>query len=87
MNLFGPGPRFNLPAEALAQADGDWIRNSVPLGLKSPSMMAVAIIRGPCPKGQKPFYLAVSPRQIKNTPLRPSRLCGENYILDKNERE
>ena len=35
---------------------------------------------------KKTFYLAASHRQIKRKSLRPSRLCGEDLILDRLDR-
>ena len=47
--------------------------------------MAVRSIEGFAFKGQKPFYLTASHRQIKNLSPRSLRLCGENSLLARKE--
>ena len=84
MRLFNPGPRIGSPAGALAQAGGDWSRNSAPSGIRSNPITALALIVSLLTEKQKPSCLSISPDKQEIVSLRPQRLCGENSILDEH---
>jgi len=65
-----------------------WIKSLFPSGLKSKSFDVYGTYQEPRPGRTEAFLFGgISPPNRKTSSLRPRRLGGENFILDKHETE
>ena len=71
----------------IQSGDGDWIINPIPSGIESQMLREALIQYRMCVlKGQKAFHLAgTSPPNEKMFSPCPPCLCGEKFILDKDD--